>query len=69
MLASLIKDGSGIKLFDIKDYVNANNDLEPAIIDRIVNPFDCEKTFIYYHILYEIIFITFLIKIFKFSIK
>ncbi|XP_054158947.1 GATOR complex protein MIOS-B-like [Oppia nitens] len=40
MLASLIKDGTGIKLFDIKDYVNANNDLEPAIIDRIVNPFD-----------------------------
>ncbi|CAG2117837.1 unnamed protein product, partial [Medioppia subpectinata] len=40
MLASLIKDASGIKLFDIKDYVNANNDLEPTIIDRIINPYD-----------------------------
>ena len=42
MLASVIKDGSGIKLLDIKDYLNANNDLEPTIIDRIVNPFSCE---------------------------
>jgi len=45
MLASLIKDGSGIKLFDIKDYVNANNDLEPALIDRVINPFERKLSF------------------------
>ncbi len=48
MLASLIKDGSGIKLFDIKDYINANNDLEPAIIERDIYPFESKSCFINY---------------------